>query len=174
MQTLSYSTLQADTALAEKYSDPISDSTFDTATTVISPSVSESLSVYGFIPDISEFPSFMNPVLTEYISAVSAGPPVWSNTRATSCEICERDWVPLTYHHLIPKAVHGKALKRKWHEEWMLNSVAWLCRACHSFVHRMASNEELAKEWFSVEKILQRDDVQRWAAWVARIRWRAK
>ncbi|EDN09002.1 conserved hypothetical protein [Histoplasma mississippiense (nom. inval.)] len=38
----------------------------------------------------------------------------------------------------------------------------------------MASNEELAKEWYTVELILQREDVQNWANWVARIRWKAK
>jgi hypothetical protein len=56
----------------------------------------------------------------------------------------------------------------------MLNSVAWLCRSCHSFVHRMASNEELAKEWYTVEKILERADAQDWAHWASRLRWKGK
>ena len=46
-------------------------------------------------------------------------------------EICERE-VPLTYHHLIPREVHDKVLKKKWHPEAMLNSVAWLCRYAQS------------------------------------------
>ncbi len=52
---------------------------------------------------------------------------MWFKTRTTECEICERE-VPLTYHHLIPREVHDKARKKKWHPEAMLNSVAWLCR----------------------------------------------
>ena len=52
---------------------------------------------------------------------------MWSKTRTTECEICERE-VPLTYHHLIPREVHDKVRKKKWHPEAMLNSVAWLCR----------------------------------------------
>ena len=70
--------------------------------------------------------------------------------------------------------MHAKVLKRGWHEEWELGNVAWLCRACHSFVHRMASNEELAREWCTVEKILGREDVRDWANWVGRVRWKAR
>ena len=51
----------------------------------------------------------------------------WKSTRTTECEICIRV-VPLTYHHLIPRSTHQKVLKRKWHPETRLNSVAWLCR----------------------------------------------
>ena len=112
-------------------------------------------------------------MLTEYIAAVTSGPPAWSTTRADACEICDRDWIPLSYHHLIPRGVHAKVLKKGWHDEWMLNSVAWLCRACHSFVHRMATNEELAREYYTVDLILERDDVLDWARWVSRVRWKA-
>ncbi|OKL59109.1 hypothetical protein UA08_05598 [Talaromyces atroroseus] len=109
-------------------------------------SVAESLSVYAILPESLDLTAaFLRPVLTDYITSVTSGPPVWASTRTESCEICERDWIPLSYHHLIPREVHAKVLKRGWHDEWQLNSVAWLCRACHSFVHRMASNEELAR-----------------------------
>lgn len=113
-------------------------------------------------------------MLSEYTSSVTTGPPAWASTRADACEICERDWIPLSYHHLIPRGVHAKVVKKGWHDEWMLNSVAWLCRACHSFVHRMASNEELAREWFTVERICEREDVRDWAMWVGRVRWKAR
>jgi hypothetical protein len=125
------------------------------------------------IPDAADLPDFLGPILAEYTTSVTTGPPVWASTRAEACEICERDWIPLSYHHLIPRGVHAKVLKRGWHDEWTLNSVAWLCRACHSFVHRMASNEELAREWFTVERICEREDVADWARWVGRVRWKA-
>jgi 5-methylcytosine-specific restriction endonuclease McrA len=138
-------------------------------------SVAESLSVYGILPESLDLTAaFLRPVLTDYITSATTGPPVWASTRTEACEICERDWIPLSYHHLIPRDVHAKVLKRGWHEEWQLNSVAWLCRACHSFVHRMASNEELAREYYTVERILERDDVLDWARWVGRVRWKAK
>lgn len=52
--------------------------------------------------------------------------------------------------------------------------MAWLCRQCHSFVHRVAGNAELAREWFTVERLLGREDVGRWAASVGRVRWKAR
>lgn len=149
-------------------------SLLESLTAAVPVTVSESLAVYGIIPESTDLPDFLRPILSDYISSVTAGPPVWATTRTMACEICDRDWIPLSYHHLIPKEVHDKVLKRGWHEEWRLNSVAWLCRACHSFVHRMASNEELAREWYTVDRILQREDVQDWAKWVGRVRWKAR
>ncbi|KAI1463581.1 uncharacterized protein F4812DRAFT_446593 [Daldinia caldariorum] len=34
---------------------------------------------------------------------------------AEGCEVCGRDWVPLSYHDLVPRFAHGKAAKRGWH-----------------------------------------------------------
>ncbi|KAH8697099.1 hypothetical protein BGW36DRAFT_427072 [Talaromyces proteolyticus] len=177
MQTLSYSNIQNDPSLASRYKDPadMPASTMEAWAAVVPVSVSESLSVYGIIPETLDLiAAFIRPVLTDFLTSVTTGPPSWASTRVDACEICERDWIPLSYHHLIPREVHAKVLKRGWHEEWMLNSVAWLCRACHSFVHRMASNEELAREYYTVDRILERDDVQDWAKWVGRVRWKTK
>lgn len=150
---------------------PLSPSSLESLSNPIPSTVTDTLSTYT--PDL-ELLSLLNKALTEYIPSVTRPPPVWVSTRAEACEICERDWIPLSYHHLIPRGVHDKAIKKGWHDEWMLNSVAWLCRACHSFVHRMASNEELAREWFTVERILEREDVKDWAKWVGRVRWKAR
>lgn len=137
-------------------------------------SVSDSLQAYAILCDASYLPKFLGPIFTEYIAATSSPPPSWSSTRTSACEICERDWIPLTYHHLIPKETHAKVLKRGWHEEWMLNSVAWLCGACHRFVHGCATNEELAREWWSVDRLMGRDDVKAWAKWRGNVRWKKK
>ena len=95
-----------------------------------------------------------------------------------------------------PREVHAKALKKKWHPEAMLNSVAWLCRCassvfiasypssraprpgrtrpCHSTVHRVASNEELAREYYTVDRLLEREDVQKWRKYISKQRWSVK
>lgn len=179
LKTLSYAAIQHDATLQARYvptdrDTPINRTVLDALCSPIPVEVTDTLSVYGLIPDENDLPDFISPILSEYISSVTTGPPAWANTRTDACEICERDWIPLSYHHLIPRGVHAKVVKRGWHEEWVLNSVAWLCRACHSFVHRMASNEELAREWFTVDRILEREDVQDWARWVGRVRWKAK
>ena len=135
--------------------------------------VSESLVAYNLIsPPVTDLSTFLGPVFQAYMVTILKDPPAWHTTRTSACEICDRDWIPLSYHHLIPKAIHSKALKRGWHEQHMLNKVAWLCRPCHTFVHRMASNEELAKQWHEVDRILEREDVQRWRSWIGTVRWK--
>jgi len=173
LQTISHYMIQDNVTLSDRWSLPLSLSTYEEICNLIPPSVTDSLEAYGLItPPASDLQSFLSPVIATYLIAATVAPPKWIETRPSACEICERDWVPTTYHHLIPRAVHAKVLKRGWHEERELNSVAWLCRACHSFVHRMASNEELAKEWYTVDRICEREDVQKWAMWVGKVRWK--
>ncbi|KAF7360983.1 hypothetical protein MSAN_01128500 [Mycena sanguinolenta] len=87
----------------------------------------DTLISYGIASDIEGAQSFLRKVLADYVDYACAPPPVWSSTRTKECEICERE-IPLTYHHLIPRATHTRAIKKKWHPPSMLNSVAWLCR----------------------------------------------
>ena len=175
LRTLSHQTLQDDPNLSETWSTPLTLTTLEDIAARISPTVTDSLTTYNLIaPPTTDLTTFLSPILTAYITTTTTPPPHPSTTRLTHCEICDRDWVPLTYHHLIPKKVHAKVLKRGWHEESQLGNVAWLCRACHSFVHKMAGNEELGREWFTVERVLGREDVRRWAGWVGRVRWRKR
>ena len=180
LQTLTYSALQHGTSsLQSTYgTTPLETSTLETVITpLIPPSVTDSLAVYGIIPsgEEADLAQFLKGPVSEYIESVASPPPIvnWASTRTDACEICGRDWIPLSYHHLIPKEVHGKVLKRGWHDERMLNAVAWLCRACHSFVHRIP-NEDLARNWYTVDLLMSRDDVQNFSRWIGRIRWKAK
>ncbi|THX02914.1 hypothetical protein D6D18_03898 [Aureobasidium pullulans] len=175
LRVLSYSDVQNDKQLAEKYSVPLDSDVYEDLLQPMPLSVSDSLTSYGLLSDPTDLPRLLEPVFTSYITSRITAPPEFApSSRATECEICEREHLPLTYHHLIPRAVHAKVVKRGWHASWELNKVAWLCRACHSFVHRLATNEELAKEWYSIELLLERDDVQKWAIWVSKVRWKAK
>ncbi|CUS09685.1 unnamed protein product [Tuber aestivum] len=138
-------------------------------------SIAESLINYDIVPDTDDVQKLISRVLSEYIDAACTPPPEWTGAggRKDTCEICERTGVGITYHHLIPKSTHAKVLKRKWHPEVMLNSVAWLCRSCHSTVHRCASNEVLAREYYTVALLLEREDIQRWRAYASRQRCRS-
>lgn len=64
-----------------------------------------------------------------------------------------------------------------------MNSVAWLCRACHSFVHRLASNEGLARYYYTVDLIREggvdqdeekAQEVEGWVKWVGGVRWKSR
>ncbi|KAH6879695.1 hypothetical protein BKA70DRAFT_1345035 [Coprinopsis sp. MPI-PUGE-AT-0042] len=116
---------------------------------------------------------FLRKVIADYVEQACAPPPVWKATRTTECEICERQ-VGLSYHHLIPRSTHAKVLKKGWHPESMINKVAWLCRACHSAVHRVASNDDLARYYHTVELLLEREDIQRWRAYAAKQKWQPR
>lgn len=87
----------------------------------------DSLISYGIVEDADDAYRLFRRILDDYRDQACAPPPVWSSTRTTECEICARE-VPLTYHHLIPRAAHAKVLKQGWHPGSMINSVAWLCR----------------------------------------------
>ncbi|KAF1920319.1 hypothetical protein BDU57DRAFT_10679 [Ampelomyces quisqualis] len=186
LRTLSYPKFRDSPSLQDAYSTPLSSSTYTPLLELISPTAIDSLTSYALLPPTSDTTDLRNlllPVLHSYISAVTAAPPIWTTTRTTECELCARDWVPLTYHHLIPKSTHERVRKRGWHAEEMLGSVAWLCRACHSFVHRLASNEGLAREFYTVELILgggvdgdgeKVREVEGWVKWVGGVRWKSR
>ena len=167
--------LLSHTSTSLDYSLPLTLTTLENLTSTLPPSIPETLSTYALTtPPTTDTSTFLAPILTSYITSTSVPPPPPSSTRTSACELCARDWIPLTYHHLIPKSTHARALKRNWHREEDLQSVAWLCRACHSFVHRLCGNEELAREWFTVERLREREDVGRWVGWVGGVRWRKR
>ncbi|KAF9782485.1 hypothetical protein BJ322DRAFT_1205467 [Thelephora terrestris] len=165
LYTASYESLSSDTVLQEMASDPFY---ISLDAIPIPTSFFDTLTSYTHFEDAHDCIRFLRKVLSDYLTEATAPPPVWKQTRGEKCEICERGWVRLTYHHLIPRSVHGKVLKRKWHTESMLNSVAWLCRPCHSAVHHVASNEDLARYFYTVDLLLERDDIQAWKKYASK------
>ncbi|KAF2201523.1 hypothetical protein GQ43DRAFT_415606 [Delitschia confertaspora ATCC 74209] len=179
LRTLTHSAFKASESLRTLYSPPLTHSTAEPLISLLPPLAIDTLSSSSLLPstpDQTDIYNFFTPLLSSYITAVTAPPPIWSTTRkeVEGCELCGRDWIPLTYHHLIPRSTHERVLKRGWHNEDMLNSVAWLCRMCHSFVHRVASNEELAKCFYTVELLEEREDVRVWVKWVGGVRWKKR
>ena len=186
LRTLSYPKYRDPPALQDAYSTPLAALTYTHLLSSVPPDAIDSLESYALLPpssDTHDAHNLLTPVFTAYCAAATLPPPIWATTRTAECELCDRDWVPLTYHHLIPKSTHDRVRKRGWHGEEVLNSVAWLCRACHSFVHRLASNEELARYYYTVELIreggVEADEekarvVEGWVKWVSGVRWKAR
>ncbi|TFK37872.1 hypothetical protein BDQ12DRAFT_631970 [Crucibulum laeve] len=136
----------------------------------ISPAFIDTLISYGLASDTDDAIKFLRRSLEGYVEDACSPPPVWKATRVKECEICDRE-VPLTYHHLIPRSTHTKVLKKGWHKEAMLGSVAWLCRPCHSAVHHVARNEDLARNYYTIDLLLEREDIQKWQKYAAKQRW---
>lgn len=86
------------------------------------------------------------------------------------CELCERDGMLLTAHHLIPRETHKKFLKRGTYTEAELSRVTMVCRPCHSAIHRTHSNDVLAEHFNTVEKLLQDEAIFKFARWASKQR----
>jgi hypothetical protein len=82
-------------------------------------------------------------------------------TQEGDCEMCSRHML-LTFHHLIPKDTHPTYLKKRLPAgiegeptRSFLNTYGTMvCGACHGYIHSLASNEVLAKEYNTLEKIM--------------------
>ena len=186
---MDYEALASDPSTQERYTSPLPRKVLCDLLGLAPNTVADSMIAYRLLPSHDHLPIFLTAVLKDYVSQVVVSPPSIAlatplspssakvqlgATRPSACELCERDWIPLTYHHLIPRSTHEKVLKRGWHPERRLNAVAWICRACHDFVHGIASNEELAREWWSLDRIRAREDTQIWIDWVGRVRWKKR
>ena len=139
LRCICYATIQNDKDLANRYEVPLDADVQAELAKTLPPTLTDSLCSHGLMSDPSDLERFLEPVLNSYVTTAMEPPPEYtpslSASRPSGCEICDREQLPLTYHHLIPRQVHGKAVKRGWHKEWELNKVAWLCRACHRYVY---------------------------------------
>lgn len=83
------------------------------------------------------------------------------------CALCGRA-APLTRHHLIPKTLHRKPRYRKRHDRAYLNTaVLWVCRPCHSHLHRTLTERELADQYASRAALLEHPDIRAFAEWLS-------
>ena len=80
------------------------------------------------------------------------------------CPICER-FMPLTFHHLTPKTTHKKYKKLGYNTADLSRGVN-VCRPCHSQIHRLIPNEDLAATYNTLEKILPHPGIQQWIPYI--------
>lgn len=89
------------------------------------------------------------------------------NSNKTACELCERTEMPLTRHHLIPLSRHNKArTKRHFSRDEMASEIAMLCRPCHSQIHRLFDNQELANYYHTLARLQEHSEMQKFITWV--------
>lgn len=139
LRTISYGGIKDDTQLAERFALPSDRDIVIQIVEALPPDISDSFCSYGLIEDPSDLERFLDPVLNSYVTIATAAPPEYTPeitaSRPDGCEICGREQLQLTYHHLIPRQIHDKALKRGWHKEWQLNKVCWLVSPISSLFH---------------------------------------
>lgn len=82
------------------------------------------------------------------------------------CELCGRE-KPLTFHHLIPKAVHGKKRYRKrYTKEQMREHGIYICRLCHNGIHDLIDEKQLADNFTTKDALLAHPAIAKHVAWV--------
>ncbi|KAI9654703.1 MAG: hypothetical protein M1831_005290 [Alyxoria varia] len=168
--------LAPDTLDEDELQQSLSDALTDRLVSYVPSEVVDSLTTYEIVDSSSDISSFLSPVFSSYVSAILSTQTIKpaGDSKPDECELCDRSWIPLTAHHLVPREVAEKAVKRGWVSEKDVGNVAWLCRACHSFIHRCESNEELARSWKTVTDLAAREDVIRWVKWISSVRWMSR
>lgn len=84
-----------------------------------------------------------------------------------TCPLCQRE-MALTFHHLIPRAMHRRNYFRKHYSRTELAQGVDMCRPCHSAVHRFFTEMQLAKELNTLEKLLSQPEVQKHIVWMGK------
>lgn len=89
-----------------------------------------------------------------------------NDTKTGDCELCGRT-LNLTRHHLIPQSRHNKSrTRRHFSRDEMKSDIAMICRPCHSQIHRVFSNHELADYYHTIDRIREHSEMQKFIAWV--------
>lgn len=89
-------------------------------------------------------------------------------TNIKYCQLCERDVVRLTRHHLFPREIHNN-LRKRGYEEVDLNRCIIICRMCHSYVHKRFSNIELASNYYTIELLLNDEKINKFCQWASKL-----
>ena len=83
------------------------------------------------------------------------------------CELCLRQ-APLTRHHLIPKALHGKTyIRKRFPREERITATLWVCRPCHNQIHRLFTEKELALSFNSRDALLADPRLRTFVDWLS-------
>ena len=80
------------------------------------------------------------------------------------CELCGTE-AALTFHHLIPRTVHSNKWFRKRYARDEMQQGIDICRQCHSTIHRMIPEKEMARAYNSIETLQAHPEVARYLDW---------
>jgi 5-methylcytosine-specific restriction enzyme A len=72
-----------------------------------------------------------------------------------SCELCGRQMVETTVHHLLPKEMGGT-----------FGSTANLCIPCHKQIHALYTNEEIATRLTTLTELRGDENLFRFIKWI--------
>jgi Na+-translocating ferredoxin:NAD+ oxidoreductase RnfC subunit len=91
--------------------------------------------------------------------------PYQPRKRFGACQTCGRQ-VHLTFHHLIPKKMHRRTYFKKHFDKAGLSAGINICRKCHTGIHKTYCEMTLAKQFYTLEMILNDEKLTTHFAWV--------
>ncbi len=77
------------------------------------------------------------------------------NILVNKCELCLREDLNYTIHHLIPRAKGGNHGPK-----------ARLCHTCHRQIHTLFTEGTLAKDLYSIELLKSNSKVNKFVKWI--------
>ena len=85
-----------------------------------------------------------------------------------ACAICGRHAKVMTKHHLVPRSRlrHRRRDERKKLKNQQIPNLVWICRPCHSHLHRVFTEKQLDREYNTLEKIQEHPDIITFANWI--------
>jgi len=85
--------------------------------------------------------------------------------KPSACCLCGNP-SSITFHHLIPKTCHtNKWFKKKFTKHDMQTRGIFVCRKCHSFIHKKFTEKALGRDFNTFDKIACHEDIQRYITW---------
>ncbi len=82
----------------------------------------------------------------------------------SDCVLCKRE-LPLTFHHVIPKLVQKRRWVKELHTATQLQEGIWVCKPCHSAIHRFIEHADLAREYHTVGRLLSHEELGKFVRW---------
>lgn len=84
-------------------------------------------------------------------------PDLHAEAAETRCGLCEREVQHTSRHHLVPREEGGRH-----------GPTVALCQPCHSTVHLLLDNRELARRYGTIELLRGAEELQKYLYWVRR------
>ena len=90
-----------------------------------------------------------------------------SSEKPSACELCGSTSDYLNFHHLIPRALHGRSYFRNHYKKSYLKTHGvWICKFhCHVEIHKLVSEKDMGKAYYTKELLLEHPQVKSYIEW---------
>ena len=83
------------------------------------------------------------------------------------CQLCGREGLEMTRHHLIPRTLHSNKWFRERYKREVMRQVVELCKDCHITIHQFIKEREMGRNFNTLEKLMAHEKIANWVQWVA-------